>query len=125
MNTKTILLSGGFDPIHISHVRMIQDAANYGLVIVAVNTDEWLLRKKGYVFIPLDKRIKIIKSISGVYLVTAAWDDDDTVCETIKTILPNMFGNGGDRKQDNVPEVDLCNKLNIELVWNLGRGGKI
>ena len=48
---KSIMVSGGFDPIHIGHVRMIIDAANYGNVIVVANSDDWLMRKKGYVFI--------------------------------------------------------------------------
>ena len=117
---KYILLSGGFDPLHYGHVRMIQEAAIFGQVIVAVNSDEWLIRKKGYVFMPLQERMNILWHIIGVYSVVRASDDDDSVCETIKLLKPEIFGNGGDRKSDNVPEVALCEELGIKLAWNLG-----
>ena len=122
--TKTIMISGGFDPCHIGHVRMMKAAAQYGDVIVAVNSDEWLIRKKGYVFMPREERMEIIRSFKWVDRVVPVLDKDDTVCKTISFWRPDFFGNGGDRKSDNTPEVSLCEKYGIELVWNLG-GGKI
>tara|TARA_A100001515_G_scaffold54953_1_gene43427 strand:+ start:7260 stop:7694 length:435 start_codon:yes stop_codon:yes gene_type:complete len=121
---KTIAVSGGFDPIHVGHVRMIQDAAKHGRVIVICNSDSWLKRKKGYVFMPFEQRAEIIKAIQGVGEVVEALDDDNTVCESLKVIVPDYFGNGGDRINTNTPEIQTCKKYGIELVWNLG-GGKI
>lgn len=124
MNKKTICLSGGMDPIHIGHVRMILDAAKYGDVVVILNSDDWLLRKKGYCFMPWEERKEILLSIRGVKEVSSVNDDDGTVCEALKRIKPDYFGNGGDRKQNNTPEGSLCNDLGIEMIWNLG-GEKI
>lgn len=121
---KTIMLSGGFDPIHVGHVRMILDAATHGEVIIAANSDDWLMRKKGYIFMPWEERAEILASIRGVKSVVTVDDADNSVCEAISRVRPDLFGNGGDRKSDNTPEVDLCNKLGIGLVWNVG-GDKI
>ena len=122
--SKTILLSGGFDPVHVGHLRMIQAAAYLGDVIVALNSDEWLMRKKGYVFMPFEERREIIAGFRGVSEAVAVIDEDDSVCETIKLYKPDYFGNGGDRKSDNTPEVILCKEIGVELVWNVG-GGKV
>lgn len=124
MSKKNIMLSGGFDPIHIGHVRMILEAGEHGNVIVAANSDEWLMRKKGYIFMPWEERAEIIRSIRGVTAVVPVDDADDSVCEAISRERPDVFANGGDRKGNNTPEVALCNELGIELLWNVG-GGKI
>ena len=122
---KYVMISGGFDPIHVGHVRMIQEAARYadGLYVV-VNSDDWLMRKKGYVFMPWEERREIIEAISGVTSVHDVDDADGTVCEALKRVKPDYFANGGDRKSDNTPEVQVCKDLNIEMLWNVG-GGKI
>jgi len=121
---KRVMVSGGFDPIHVGHVRMILEAAKHGEVIVVANSDDWLMRKKGYVFMPWEERAEIIESIRGVVRVEHVDDSDNTVCEAISRCRPDAFANGGDRKGDNTPEVALCNELGIELMWNVG-GGKI
>ena len=121
---KRIMVSGGFDPIHVGHVRMILEAAKHGDVIVVANSDDWLMRKKGYVFMPWSERAEIIESIRGVVRVEHVDDSDNTVCEAISRCKPDAFANGGDRKGDNTPEVTLCNELAIELMWNVG-GGKV
>tara|TARA_A100001011_G_scaffold363972_2_gene414305 strand:- start:6353 stop:6766 length:414 start_codon:yes stop_codon:yes gene_type:complete len=118
------MVSGGFDPIHIGHVRMIIDAANYGNVIVVANSDDWLMRKKGYVFMPWEERAEIIKAIRGVVDVVTVDDTDGTVCEAIQRVKPDFFANGGDRKTNNTPEKEVCEALGIEMLWNIG-GGKI
>lgn len=122
--TTTVAVSGGFDPIHKGHVRMIRAASAFGNVIVIANSDEWLMRKKGYVFMPFEERAEIIESIKGVTAVVKAKDDDETVCETLRDLRPDAFANGGDRKGDNVPEVALCDELGIKMLWNVG-GDKI
>ena len=118
------MVSGGFDPIHIGHVRMILDAAKHGDVVVVANSDDWLMRKKGYIFMSWEERAEILRSIRGVTEVEHVDDSDNSVCEAISRCKPDAFANGGDRKGNNTPEVALCNELDIELIWNVG-GGKI
>jgi len=124
MRKKTIALSGGFDPVHVGHVKMIEAAARQGQVLIILNSDAWLRRKKGYVFMPWDERVQIMGNIKGVVAVTAVDDRDGTVCEALRRHKPDAFGNGGDRKTDNTPEMQVCEDLGIELIWNLG-GEKI
>ena len=120
----TVMVSGGFDPVHIGHIRMIREDAKYGDVIVVANSDAWLFRKKGFVFMEWEKRKELLEAIKGVLVVEWVDDSDETVCEAIRRIKPTYFANGGDRKSNNVPEVQVCNELGIELLWNIG-GGKI
>ncbi len=120
----TVVVSGGFDPKHLGHVRMIIDAARHGNVIFVSNSDALLMRKKGYIFMPFEERQEILASIKGVLRVESVDDIDGTVCEALRRIKPTHFANGGDRKQTNTPEMDVCNELGINLLWNIG-GGKI
>ena len=120
----TVMVSGGFDPVHVGHIRLILDAAKFGDVIVVANSDQWLYRKKGFVFMTFDQRKEILDSIKGVVLVDSVNDTDGTVCETIRRIEPDFFANGGDRKKTNTPEVDVCNELGIELLWGVGGSSK-
>ncbi len=121
---KTIMVSGGFDPIHVGHVRMIRAASEYGGVIVVANSDEWLFRKKGYNFMAFNERKEILMAIKGVIDVIPVLDHDGTVCSALMEYKPNYFANGGDRKKGNTPEKIICEQLEIELLWNVG-GGKI
>ena len=117
---KTVMVSGGFDPIHGGHVQMIRDAARFGDVIVVANSDEWLMRKKGYVFMSFEERAKILKEIKGVLLVSAVDDSDGTVCDAIRLLRPDYFANGGDRGKTNTPEQDVCEELEVEMLWGIG-----
>ena len=119
-----IAVSGGFDPVHIGHVRMIQDAARYGDVMVIINSDDWLMRKKGYVFMPWQERAEIMGNIKGVRLVTQVDDSDGTVCEALRRHRPDAFANGGDRKTQNTPEMDVCEELGIQMMWAIGGNDK-
>ena len=76
-SNKTVLVSGGFDPIHAGHVAMIRDAAKHGDVIVVANSDEWLMRKNTVCFMPFEER-RDIKEIKGVIIVAAVDDSDET-----------------------------------------------
>ena len=120
METKVIAVSGGFDPVHKGHVQMIEAASKIGPVLVIINSDDWLTRKKGYVFMPWEERAYIIGNIKGVRWVTSVDDRDNTVCEAIRRMKPAAFANGGDRKENNTPEMDVCGELGIELLWNIG-----
>ena len=119
-----IAVSGGFDPVHIGHIRMINDASRYGDVLVIINSDDWLMRKKGYVFMPWKERAEIMGSIKGVTIVSAVDDSDGTVCEALVRHKPDAFANGGDRKTKNTPEMDLCDHIGIEMMWAVGGNNK-
>ena len=120
----TVCVSGGFDPVHVGHVRMIEEASQHGHVVVIVNSDEWLMRKKGYIFMPYDERREILEALATTGETTSVDDRDGTVCEALRRIKPDYFANGGDRKTDNTPEMKVCEELDIKLLWNVG-GGKI
>ena len=121
---RTIVVSGGFDPIHVGHIRMIRAAASYGEVTVVVNSDDWLMRKKGYVFMPFEERCEVLQAIREVSDTASVDDTDNTVCEALRRFKPAMFGNGGDRTDKNTPEQDVCEELGIHMVFGLG-GGKV
>tara|TARA_R110000824_G_scaffold156733_5_gene329946 strand:- start:10897 stop:11361 length:465 start_codon:yes stop_codon:yes gene_type:complete len=121
----TVMVSGGFDPIHAGHIRMICAAAKYGDVVIIANSDDWLYRKKGFVFMEWERRVEILNAIKGVVLVDSVDDTDDTVCEAINRLKPTYFANGGDRGRSNTPEQSACNKLGIELLWAIGGEEKL
>jgi len=116
----TVMVSGGSDPVHVGHIRMIREAAEYGNVIVIANSDEWLYRKKGFNFMDFKSRYEILDAIKGVVLVDSVDDGDGTVCDAIKRHKPTYFANGGERGKDNTPEVMLCKELGVELLWGVG-----
>ena len=117
---STVMVSGGFDPVHVGHIRLILEAAKFGDVIVIANSDKWLFRKKGFVFMTFEQRKEILDAIKGVILVDAVDDKDGTVCEAIRTHKPTYFANGGDRRRANTPEVNLCQELGVEMLWGVG-----
>lgn len=121
---KTIMVSGGFDPIHIGHIKMLQEAAKWGKVIVALNSDDWLIRKKGYAFMTWSERAQIIREMSSVDSVVNFRDLDGTACHAINLYKPNAFANGGDRKKENTPEMNLCELLGIQMLWGIGGNDK-
>lgn len=118
-----VCLSGGFDPLHIGHLEMFLEAAKHGKVVVILNSDAWLLRKKGFCFLPWVERAAIISNLRDVADVVTVDDADGTVCEALRRIRPAMFANGGDRKPNSTPEVALCEELGIQMLWDIG-GGK-
>ncbi len=118
---KRIAISGGFDPLHPGHIAMIEEAGKYGEVHIIANSDAWLIRKKGFYFQPWNDRKKILEAYTPH--VHAVDDTDGTVCEALRRIKPDYFGNGGDRGKGNTPELSVCNELGILPVFELG-GGK-
>ena len=130
---NVIIVSGGFDPVHKGHIRMFREAANLGhQVIIGLNSDEWLTRKKGKPFMKWNERAEILESCKFVTQVLSMDDSDDTASDIIKQVanlyknqdMNIYFANGGDRKKGNVPELDVCKDLNVVMLWGIG-GGKI
>jgi cytidyltransferase-like protein len=127
MNKKAVkvAVSGAFDPLHIGHIRYIREAAELGdRLVVILNSDEFLLRKKGFVFMPFEDRKEILESIKGVDEVVASIDMDQTVCKTLEIVKPDIFAEGGSLKADEIPEADTCDKIGCKIVMNVG-GGKV
>ncbi|MEK7062913.1 MAG: adenylyltransferase/cytidyltransferase family protein [Patescibacteria group bacterium] len=131
-NKKQIVVavSGGFDPLHVGHIRMMQEAKKLGhKLVVILNNDNWVQTKKGCVFMNQKERKELIESIGCVDEVVltshAKGTKDMSVCGTLKKVKPHIFANGGDRKFDNIPEVPVCKKLGCKMVFNLGKGGKV
>jgi len=124
-SNPTVMVSGGFDPVHAGHIRMIRHAAQFGDVIVVANSDDWLFRKKGFVFMEYERRAEILDAIKGVILVDSVNDSDDTVCEAIQRLRPDYFANGGDRERANTPEQQVCEDLGVEMLWGIGGDEKL
>ena len=123
--TPTVMVSGGFDPVHAGHIRLIRAAANHGDVIIIANSDEWLFRKKGFVFMDFNARAEILNAIKGVIAVDSVDDADGTVCEAIYRHRPTYFANGGDRGRSNTPEQSVCEELEVKLLWGVGGDKKL
>lgn len=119
-----VLVSGGFDPVHIGHLRLLQGARQFGRVIVALNSNDWLLRKKGYTFMDFGERREILQAISCVSVVLPVDDADGTVCDALTRMRPHYFANGGDRDTANSAEDAVCRKIGIKQLFEIG-GRKI
>jgi len=125
-----VAVSGGWDPIHIGHVRLFQEAKAMGdELVVILNNDNWLMKKKGYVFMPQEERKEILEALEAVdrVIITNHPEnpEDMSVCRELRELRPHIFANGGDRKENNIPEAALCKEVNCKMVFNVGRGGKV
>jgi len=123
---KIVVVSGGFDPIHSGHLDLLYKARDLGdRLIVGVNSDEWLERKKGRAFLDLRTRVDIIQSLRMVYGVET-WNDSDgtaiKLLEKVKAENPDatiIFANGGDRTAVNIPELVVP-----DVIFKFGIGGE-
>ncbi len=127
METKIVLVTGGFDPLHSGHIKYFKEAKKLGSkLIVGLNSDEWLARKKGKPFMLFDERYTIIKALEMVDDVISFSDDDDTANHAIFQVQSThggkvIFANGGDRTRGNIPEMKFTN---VEFAFGVG-GEKI
>jgi D-beta-D-heptose 7-phosphate kinase/D-beta-D-heptose 1-phosphate adenosyltransferase len=126
---KIIICSGGFDPIHSGHIAYFRSAKALGdTLVVGVNSDEWLIRKKGRPFMPLDERLRIVQSIKYVDYTMKFNDDDDSakhLIHNVKLMWPAgeiIFANGGDRNETNNREADVDG---VTFVFGVGGSHKI
>lgn len=116
------MVSGGFDPLHIGHIDLIKLATAHGDVVVVLNSDDWLYRKKGYIFMPYRERGRILEAIRSVVAVIPVDDTDDTVCKALEGLKPDFYINGGDREKPHPMEKAVCERLSINQIFG---GGKI
>lgn len=132
MKKKKIIVtvSGGFDPLHAGHIRLFKAAKKLGdKLIVILNNDNWLKKKKGFVFFPQNERREILESLRWIDRVILTKHGPDprnmSVNAELKKLRPDIFANGGDRTKKNIPEVAICKEMNCKMVFNVGKGGKI
>ena len=128
--TDIILVSGGFDPIHSGHIKLIEDAGTYGEVVVLLNSDKWLKNKKGKAFLPFNERKIIMLAIKKVIDVIEFDDQDKTCVDGIRIALKKYgqknlkFANGGDRNTGTTPEIEFCNRNNVKMLFGIGGSDK-
>jgi len=126
---KVVLVTGGFDPLHSGHIEYFKSAKELGdHLVVGVNSDEWLARKKGRPFMPFEERCAIIKELACVDEVIGFRDEDDTANNAIFQVLSTkgsrtkvVFANGGDRSRSNIPEMKFTD---VEFVFGVGGENK-
>ena len=121
-----VLVTGGFDPLHSGHIEYFKSAKQLGTkLVVGINSDEWLIRKKGRPFMPFKERLAIIQSLSMVDDVVSFDDSDDSACGAIYKTMATMsfdkliFANGGDRTEANIPE-ETTYKNKVEFIYGVG-----
>ena len=118
---KTVAISGYFDPIHVGHLEYITEARKLGdKLIVIVNNNQQCVLKKGKPFMDEKDRVLITSSLKDVDEVFLSVDHDKTVCKSLELLKPDIFANGGDRKNYEIPESVICKKYNIEIIDGLG-----
>ncbi len=134
---KTVAISGGFDPLHIGHVNLLKEARALGdKLVVILNNDNWLMAKKGFVFMNENERKAIlgaVRFVDEVILTKHPENPEDmTVCHELEELKPDIFANGGDRNETDAAnpqsslykDIKTCERLGIKMVFSVG-GGKI
>jgi len=140
-NKKIVVaVSGGFDPVHVGHVRMFEEAKKLGdELVVVINNDDWKRKKRRHVFMPDTERKEIIQAFRCVDRVVLTGHKNPenpqemSVIQELQKIKPHIFANGGDRNEEDARnpesslyyEVEVCKKLGIEMFFNIGHGGKV
>ena len=129
-NITIVIATGGFDPIHSGHINYLNEAAKLGnFLIVGINSDAWLVRKKGKAFMEWNERAIIVENLKSVDQVIAFDDFDGTAKDAIRIVRmhnPNakiIFANGGDRTKENIPEMDVEDD-NLEFIFGIGGENK-
>lgn len=133
--STVVIVTGGFDPCHEGHISYLKDAKTLGdILVVGINSDDWLIRKKGFRFMPWDTRAEVIRSFRFVDYVFSFDDSDGSACAVIRKValrypLHNLiFANGGDRTSENIPEMRLKSgkefSHRLEFVFGVGGDSK-
>lgn len=128
MKKTIVLITGGFDPVHSGHIAYIRAAKKLGdILVVGVNSDAWLARKKGRAFMPESERCAVLKAMSGVDFVITFDDSDGSARDAIRMVRASypsdaiIFANGGDRTVMNIPEMGI---IDHDLDFQFGVGGE-
>jgi cytidyltransferase-like protein len=121
-----VAVSGYFNPLHVGHLKMLEDAKKLGNILVAIVNSDAQVKLKGSVpFMHEKDRMRIVNAIGAVDRVVLSIDKDRTVCRTLAHVRPDIFANGGDRASArDIPEDKICRKLGIRMIFGVG-GKKI
>jgi cytidyltransferase-like protein len=126
-----VIVTGGFDPLHSGHIAYIEEASKLGRVVVGLNSDDWLRRKKSQEFMPYHERYSVVSNLKRVMTTLQFDDSDNTACDVIvkvKKLFPNnkiVFANGGDRTSTNIPEMErFKDDSKVEFVFGVGGENK-
>ena len=131
-----VAVSGGFDTIHVGHVRLFYEAKALGdELVVILNNDNWFSIKGRHLFMPEEERKEIIEALKPVDRVVLSRHKSSKkvfdrtsreygICRELEELKPDIFANGGDRFKNDVPEVATCKKIGCKMVFNVGHGGK-
>ena len=138
---RVVMVSGGFDPVHIGHVRLFNEAKKLGdRLVVVINNDHWKRQKRKHVFMPDHERKEIIEAFAAVDQVIISRHPKNpkgpkamSVSRELFALKPYIFANGGDRNEKDARnpdsslyyDVETCRKLRIQMIFNVGHGGKI
>lgn len=138
---RVVAVSGGFDPIHIGHIRMFERAKALGdELVVILNNDNWLHKKKWHVFMPDSERKEVIEALRPVdrVILTGHGENPEgpeamSVARELRRLRPDVFANGGDRNEKNAQDpnsslywdIAACKDCGIEMIFNIGDGGKV
>jgi cytidyltransferase-like protein len=133
-----VLVSGGFDPLHVGHIRYFKEAKALGdKLLVVLNNDNWIMKKKHYIFMHEKERKEVIEALRYVDKVVISKHPKDPpemgVSQALKEYYPDIFAKGGDRNEKDArnpksslyDDVQTCKKLGIKIVYNVGQGGKV
>ena len=116
-----VAVSGYFVYPHVGHIRLIESAKKLGdKLVVIVNNDRQQTMKYGKVLVPEDNRAEVVGALRAVDEVVISIDDDRTICKTLEKLKPDIFANGGDRNQGEIPESEVCRKHGIKMVDGVG-----
>jgi D-beta-D-heptose 7-phosphate kinase/D-beta-D-heptose 1-phosphate adenosyltransferase len=124
-----VIFTGGFDPIHSGHISCIKEARKLGRVVIGLNSDEWLARKKGKPFLTFEERKAVLDEFKDILCVIAFDDSDDTASDAIRQVMnlfPKnkiIFVNGGDRTEGNIPELEVF-RDHPRVSFQFGIGGQ-
>lgn len=118
-NRKLVATGGGFDPVHVGHLELFKRAKALGdRLVVILNTDDWIKKKKGYVFMPLADRQIILESIKYVDATVVSIDGEGGIIRTIELLRPHIYAKGGDRQGNT--EAEVCNRIGCQRITGLG-----
>jgi cytidyltransferase-like protein len=127
---KVVLATGGYDPLHSGHIAYFRQAKELGdILVVGVNSDSWLERKKGKAFLPFEERECIIKNLKVVDSVISFDDSDGSAKDAIRKVLAKypdamcLFANGGDRTKQNIPEMEIEDPR-LQFLFGIGGENK-